>query len=128
MKIQKITPISLLLIFNHSMAQNFWKNKTKKSGEIILTDSKTNDKLANKGMVDFIDFPQPKETDICVFIDPNFKYQKLIGIGGAITDASAETFAKLPKEQQTEFLEAYLGTSGIGYNLVRTNKASCVFS
>jgi glucosylceramidase len=128
MKIQKITPIILLLIFNHYMAQNFWKNKEKKSAEIILTDYKTNDKLANKGMVDFIDFPQPKETDICVFIDPNFKYQKLIGIGGAITDASAETFAKLPKAQQTEFLEAYFGKNGIGYNLVRTNMASCDFS
>ena len=128
MKIQKITPIFLLLIFNHSIAQNFWKNKVKKSAEVVMTDSKTNDKLTNKGEVNFIDFPQPSETDICIFVDPNFKYQKLIGIGGAITDASAETFAKLPKAQQKEFLEAYFGKDGLGYSLVRTNMNSCDFS
>ena len=128
MKIQKFTAFILLLIFNHSKAQNFWKNKTNKFAQIILTDSKTNDKLSDKGKVSFIDFPQPAETDICVFVDPDFKYQKLIGIGGAITDASAETFAKLPKEQQKEFLEAYFGKSGLGYSLVRTNMNSCDFS
>lgn len=128
MKIKKISPFILLLIFNHSIAQNFWKNKVKRTAEVIMTDSKTNDKLTNKGNVNFVDFPQPAETDICVFVDPNFKYQKLIGIGGAITDASAETFAKLPKAQQKEFLEAYFGKNGLGYSLVRTNMNSCDFS
>jgi glucosylceramidase len=31
----------------------------------------------------------------------------LFGIGGAITDASATVFAKLTKENQQEFLDAY---------------------
>ncbi|MEA3425671.1 MAG: hypothetical protein U9R46_05460, partial [Bacteroidota bacterium] len=40
----------------------------------------------------------------------------------ALTDASAETFAKLPKEKQEEFLTAYYDVNkGIGYTLARTN-------
>ena len=77
-------------------AQNYWK-KGMKEGRVIMTSQKNNEKLAKKANAKFIDFPQPKETDICVFVDPDFKYQKLIGFGGAITDASAEVFAKLPK-------------------------------
>ncbi|MPT30753.1 MAG: glycosyl hydrolase, partial [Chryseobacterium sp.] len=108
-------------------AQNYWKNGIKE-GRVIITSQKNNEKFAKKENAKFIDFPQPKETDVCVFVDPDFKYQKLIGIGGAITDASAEVFAKLPKNKQKELIEAYYGKSGIGYNLVRTNMNSCDFS
>jgi hypothetical protein len=31
----------------------------------------------------------------------------MLGIGGALTDAVAETFYKLPKDKQKEFLTAY---------------------
>lgn len=109
-------------------AQNYWKNKTNKTAKVILTNSKTNEKLAPKGNVTFTEFPQPKEVDACVFVDPDFKYQKLIGIGGAITDASAETLYKMPKEKQQEILEAYYGKDGLGYTVVRTNMNSCDFS
>src|SRR5688572_24562865 len=48
----------------------------------------------------FAQFGQPKETQICVFVDPDKTYQSFFGIGAALTDASAETFAKLPKAKQ----------------------------
>ncbi len=52
-----------------------------------------------------------------------------MGIGGALTDASAETFARLDKATQQEFLSAYYdGDKGIGYTLARTNIHSCDFS
>jgi glucosylceramidase len=64
-----------------------------------------------------------------VFVDPSHQFQTLLGIGGALTDASAEVFAKLPKAQQQELLQAYYSPSqGIGYSLARTNIASCDFS
>jgi glucosylceramidase len=73
--------------------------------------------------------PQPLETQVCVFVDPSKTDQTLLGIGGAITDASAETFAKLPKAKQQEVLNAYFdGQKGIGYSLARTNIHSCDFS
>lgn len=120
------TTILVLSMGISAYSQTFWK--TQKKTKLIMTSDKTKDKLADKGSVEFKDFPQPKEVDVCVFVDPDFKYQKLIGIGGAITDAAAETFAKLPKDKQNEFIQAYYGKDGIGYNLVRTNMNSCDFS
>lgn len=109
-------------------AQNYWKKNSGRVGNVILTNPQKQEKFKEKGTVKFEDFAQPKETDICVFVDPDFKYQKLIGVGGAITDAAAETLYKLPKEKQREVLEAYYGKTGIGYNLVRTSMNSSDFS
>jgi glucosylceramidase len=43
-----------------------------------------------------------KETTIYVFVDPGKTFQTFLGIGGALTDASAETFAKLPDASRQE--------------------------
>lgn len=72
---------------------------------------------------------QPLETQVCVFVDPDHAFQTVLGIGGALTDAAAETFFKLPKPQQQELLRAYYSpTAGIGYSLARTSIGSCDFS
>ncbi len=85
--------------------------------------SKTADNLS------FSDFEQPKETQVCVFVDPTHSFQTLLGIGGAITDAAAETFAKMPEKVQKQLLTAYYDkVDGIGYTLARTNIHSCDFS
>lgn len=72
---------------------------------------------------------QPLETEISIFVNPDKTFQSVLGIGGAISDASAEVFAKLSKEKQNEFLNAYFSTDkGIGYSIIRTNIHSCDFS
>ncbi|GAB3298791.1 glycoside hydrolase family 30 protein [Hymenobacter tenuis] len=72
---------------------------------------------------------QPLETQPTVFVDPTHAFQTLLGIGGALTDAAAETFARLPKAQQQELLQAYYSPSqGIGYTLARTSIHSTDFS
>jgi glucosylceramidase len=72
---------------------------------------------------------QPLETEISVFVAPQKTFQTFMGIGGAITDASAEVFAKLPKEKQQELLQAYYDKDkGIGYTLARTSIHSTDFS
>jgi glucosylceramidase len=64
-----------------------------------------------------------------VFVDPSKAYQTVEGIGGALTDAAAETFAKLPPDRQRELLTAYFDPEkGIGYTLGRTHIHSCDFS
>jgi glucosylceramidase len=69
------------------------------------------------------------EGQIYVFVDPRKTFQTFLGIGGALTDASAETLARLPEAQQAEVLEAYFDVEqGIGYTLARTNINSCDFS
>jgi len=69
------------------------------------------------------------EAETSIFVDPGQRYQSLIGIGGAITDSSAEVFAKLDPARQAEFLKAYYDKDGgIGYSLARTTIHSSDFS
>ena len=96
---------------------------------VYTTADTANYRLTPTDTLQFADFGQPKETQPCVFVDPSKTYQTFLGIGGALTDASAETFAKLPKNKQQEFLNAYYNpNTGIGYTLARTNIHSCDFS
>ena len=72
---------------------------------------------------------QPLETEISVFVEPTKTFQSFMGIGGAITDASAEVYAKLSKDKQQEFMNAYYDKEkGIGYSLLRTTIHSSDFS
>jgi glucosylceramidase len=72
---------------------------------------------------------QPPETEISIFVEPAQQHQALLGIGGAITDASAEVFAKLPPAQQQELLTRYYDADkGIGYTWARTTIHSSDFS
>jgi glucosylceramidase len=96
---------------------------------VYRTAKATGEKLAKVESVTLTDYGQPPETQPCVFIDPLNTFQEFVGIGGALTDASAEVFAKLPEEKQNELLTAYYNAeTGIGYNFSRTNIASCDFS
>jgi glucosylceramidase len=84
---------------------------------------------AAAGNLSFQPAAQPLETQVCIFVDPTHTFQTFLGIGGALTDAAAETFAKLPQDQQKELLRAYYSpTDGIGYSLARTSIHSCDFS
>jgi glucosylceramidase len=96
---------------------------------IYTTAQNTDYRLAKTGTQNFADYGQPAETQVCVIVDPTHQFQTLLGIGGALTDASAETFAKLPANVQKQLLTAYFDpVSGIGYTLGRTNIHSCDFS
>ena len=96
---------------------------------VYTTAEKSDHRLKQTDTVAFKSVGQPKETQICVFVDPGRQFQTFLGIGGALTDASAETFAKLPKQKQREFIDAHFDEErGIGYKLARTNIHSCDFS
>jgi len=96
---------------------------------VYTTADSTGHRLTLTDTLSFSDLPQPKETDICIFVDPNKTFQTFLGIGGAITDAAAETFYKLPEPKQTEVLNAYYDSEkGIGYTLARTTIHSSDFS
>lgn len=102
---------------------------TGKQVTVYTTADKTDHRISATDTLSFKPLGQPKETQICVFVDPTRKFQTFLGIGGALTDASAETFAMLPKEKQREILNAYFDDrQGIGYKLARTNIHSCDFS
>jgi glucosylceramidase len=96
---------------------------------VYTTADNTEHRLAATDTLVFKQVGQPLETQICVFVDPARRFQTILGVGGALTDAAAETFAKLPKAKQQEILNAYFDVkNGIGYTLARTNIHSCDFS
>jgi glucosylceramidase len=102
------------------------KNKTVK---VYVTEKGTDNRIKPTETLLFSAKPQPGETEVSIFVDPSKSFQTMLGIGGALTDASAETFYKLPKDKQKEFLTAYYDKDkGIGYTLGRTNIQSCDFS
>jgi glucosylceramidase len=126
----KVLPLLLLsaLGLGRVAAQPTYSAAGKKV-QVYTTAQGSSQRLAAGADLSFQPAAQPLETQVCVFIDPNKSFQTLLGIGGALTDASAETFAKLPKPQQQEFLRAYYSPdAGIGYSLARTNIGSCDFS
>lgn len=99
------------------------------AAHVFQTAKGTDNKLSAIGDVTFEDFGQPVETQACVFIDPAKTFQTVVGVGGALTDASAEVYATLSPEKQQEFMTAYFDADkGIGYTLARTNMLSCDFS
>ena len=104
-------------------------NASGKTIQVYVTASNTDLRLKQTETLSFKPMGQPLETQHCIFVDPAHKFQTLVGIGGALTDASAEVFAKLPADKQEEFLKAYYDEkTGIGYTLGRTNIHSCDFS
>lgn len=100
-----------------------------KKVEVYTTAENTDNKISKVEGGSFESKPQPLENEITVFVDPGKKFQTYMGIGAALTDASAETFYKMPKAKQEELLKAYFDKKdGIGYTVARTNINSCDFS
>lgn len=105
-----------------------WSPEGKKLTVYTTADSSSL-RLSSSDSFQFNDMAQPLETQVMVFVDPTKTFQTYMGIGGAITDASAETFYKLPADKQQELLTAYFDSkNGIGYTVARTNMNSCDFS
>jgi glucosylceramidase len=116
-------------VFGQSVRSKMLYSAANKTVKVFITEKGTDKRLAPAGTLTFTDSPQPPETETLVFVDPTKIFQTMLGIGGALTDAVAETFYKLPKEKQKEFLAAYYDKNiGIGYTLARTNIQSCDFS
>lgn len=97
--------------------------------EIYYTARDTALRLTQTGTLQFEAEAQPNEFDASIMLDPSKTAHTFMGIGGALTDAAAETFYKLPEQQQERLLKAYFSpTEGIGYTVGRTHINSCDFS
>jgi len=118
-----------ILLLNVASAQKSpWVTEGHKV-QVITTAQNTTYRLSPTATLQFAPHGQPFENEPCVFVDPAKTFQAFIGIGGAMTDASAETYAKLSPDQQEKFIRSYFDPKeGIGYSLIRTNIHSCDFS
>jgi glucosylceramidase len=132
MKKQMLASMLGLMIIGTSSAQVAKPKSFSAAGKkvtVYTTAQGTDNKLTANGTAEFKPLSQPVETQVCVFVDPDKTFQTFIGIGGALTDASAETYAKLSTAKQAEILKAYFDKNeGIGYTIGRTNINSCDFS
>ena len=119
----------ILLIFGVSILASASFAQMKTTVDVYTTADSTKYRLTKTATLNFTEKGQPFENEITVFVDPSKTFQSYMGIGGAITDAAAETFYKLPENKRKELLNAYYSaTNGIGYTIARTNINSCDFS
>lgn len=96
---------------------------------VYTTSANTDLRLTKTDQLSFIDDDQPLESEVAIFVNPKKQFETFWGIGGAISDASAEVFAKLSPSKQEELINAYYSKEdGIGYSIARTNIHSCDFS
>ncbi|MGB3079661.1 MAG: glycoside hydrolase family 30 protein [Saprospiraceae bacterium] len=124
--------IGLVFIFSgcttpeeHLVANNVQTGKA----VIYTTADSTDLRLTPSDTLVFQDAGQPPETEVAIFVHPAKTFQTFVGIGGAVTDATAEVFATLPESKQQEFLQSYFDEGkGIGYTLIRSTIHSCDFS
>ena len=125
---QTLLAIISLIAFMIAPSQGAY-GQIKNHVEIYLTAKDTGQRLARTDEGELANSPPMTEKEEYIFIDPSKTFQTIIGIGGALTDASAETFYKLPANKQQEILRAYFDPqNGIGYTLGRTHIHSCDFS
>jgi len=127
---------SLFMFYSCTTGTGTNSESKNRNGNLKLTEAEIymtakEDQLFMKKMPDaiFTEAGQPDEHFPTIMIDAGHQFQTIEGIGGALTDAAAETFFKLPQEQQQKIITAYFDTEdGIGYSLARTNINSCDFS
>jgi glucosylceramidase len=100
-----------------------------KEAAVYLTAKDHSLLLADRGFRAFEPLEQPDENYPTIMIDVDKTFQTIEGFGGAFTDASAITLAKLPPEEQEAFIKACFDPNeGNAYTLCRTTIHSCDYS
>src|SRR5438046_423973 len=124
---RSVEPFPLLL--RVALGRHACGQMARKRAIVYTTAESTSFRLTPTDTLVFKPSEPTSEAKVYVFVDSRKTFQPFLGIGGALTDAAAETFAKLPAARQEELLAAYYSTDRwIGYTLARTNIHSCDFS
>lgn len=92
------------------------------SVEIYQTD-RSGERLANVEVLSRL-----VKTDHTLKVNPEERFQSIVGFGGAFTEAGAHALSELSNEKRTEVLERYFAPEGAHLSLTRTHIASCDFS
>ncbi len=119
---KKVATVVVLTVLSLSLSAQTEGKKVK----IFASSAKETAMLTEQeGIV----FNQDVETEnLLINIYPEFKYQQVIGFGGAFTETSAYNFSLLSPGLQQQLTEAFFGKSGIGLNFCRTHIHSSDFS
>lgn len=96
-------------------------------GEAHIVVSDLASKRFERDRVQFTDKPSPGSF-VQLVINPEKKFQKLFGFGGAFTDAAGRNIATLKSNLQDTLLRSYYADNGLDYNIGRLNMGGCDFS
>jgi len=94
--------------------------------EIIQT-SKSNNRHWQKKKIGDLSLNCAK-SEVLIAIDEGRKFQKIIGFGGAFTEAACFTIMSANAENRRKMLQACFSRRGLNYNLGRISVHSCDFS
>lgn len=70
----------------------------------------------------------PGTAAVTVTVEPDSMRQTLVGLGGALTEASASVLARLPRTQRDAVLDQLFGPAGLDLTMARTHIGSCDFT
>jgi glucosylceramidase len=117
-----------ILFFFVIAAELFGQTKTESNALKVIATSKLSGSKVSTFTLEQKS-TQPIESEISVFVNPTAKFQPILGFGAAITDASAEVYAKMSPSIQKKLMTMFFHKdSGLAYNVIRTNMNSCDFS
>src|SRR5665647_1912821 len=86
--------------------------------EVYITSRDSELRISPSDKLKFEEYEHTSERQPIVFVNEKVTFQTIEGIGGAITDAAAETYYKLPEDKRNEIIGAYFGAGkGIGLSL-----------
>lgn len=72
---------------------------------------------------------EPKHLSCSMTVEPEKRFQTVLGFGGALTESSGFVLASLPPEKRQQVLKDYFDKiTGLGYTFARTHLNSCDFS
>ena len=118
---QKVLTISVLLILSASLFAQTEGKKVK----IFASSANSKEMLVEQ---EGIIFERDFETEnLLINIYPEFRYQKVLGFGSALTETAAYNFSLLSPDLQQKLAELCFGKSGIGLNFCRTHIHSADF-
>jgi glucosylceramidase len=94
--------------------------------KVIKTAKDSCDRLTEK---EAITFQEIKKEGVTLAINEEKTYQKIIGFGGAFTEAAAYTLDRMNPEKREEIIKKYFDpVDGLGYSIGRVAIHSCDFA
>lgn len=95
--------------------------------QTVITSKDTGERLSQTAGIQFK--AAAANTAVNVKLNPEQTYQKMIGFGGAFTEATAYTLSRLTPEKRAEVIHRYFHpTEGLNYSMGRVHIHSCDFA
>ena len=92
----------------------------------FLQSSATGDRLRELAPPRLV--PGAGTAAVTLVVEPDSLRQTIVGLGGALTEASAAVLARLPRPAREAVLDQLFGPAGLDLTMARTHIGSCDFS